>query len=195
MSLIAIFRGRMSPLERILLALGGVFVLSNLVLPIWRVYLRAPQYPEGLHMDIFARSLAGDIQNINILNHYVGMKPLSVDVFSEFRWMTPTLGALGLTILLAGLWGKRWGGACGWLALYAFDGFMLWDLFRWMYDWGHDLDPRAAMSLPPFTPPVLGFEQVANFTIFSFPSFGGSLIVVASLMGLYALWHAARSSP
>lgn len=185
---------RQSRLERGLLAAAGVMVLGALFLPIWEIYLQSQQYPEGIRMFIHARTLTGNLQSINILNHYIGMKPLSVEMFSEFTWLSPVLMLVGGALLVAAALGRRVFAWLAWLGLYVFDFGMLFDLFRWMNDWGHHLDPHAPMSIAPFTPPVLGFERVANFVIYSFPSWGGMLVVLASLFGLGAAWQAWRCS-
>lgn len=194
MKLVRLWAGRLSPRERSLGLIAGVLVLLNLVLPIWEVLLRSQQYPEGLHLIIYARSLAGDLPAINTLNDIIGMKPLTVGSFAEFTWLSPVLAFVGLFLIGVSLLGRRVGMLVGWIVLWAFDGFMLWDFYRWMYQWGHDLDPRAPFKIAPFTPPLIGYEHVANFHIFSFPLWGGALIVIASLLGLYQLWYAVRSS-
>lgn len=187
--------GRMDLRERGLLVAAALLIASALLLPIWRVYLWAPQYPEGLRVYIHARDLTGNVQGINILNHYIGMKPLSVEMFSEFIWMTPVLAALAALMLLIALVGRRELALPGWLVLVGFDFFMLWDLHRWMYDWGHNLDPMAAMTIDPFTPPVLGFKQIANFVVWSLPTWGGVTIMCASLVGPLWVWFSLKRSP
>jgi copper chaperone NosL len=168
-------------------------MLLALAVPIWHVHLWAPQYPEGMDLLIHARTLSGNLQNINILNHYIGMKPIAVSAFPEFVWMTPALLALGSADLLAALVGRREAMLAAIAALFGFNAYMIGDLFRWMYDWGHTLDPHAAITVAPFTPPALGFKHIANFYVYSFPSFGGALVVLATLIGALALWHVVRS--
>jgi copper chaperone NosL len=186
--------GRLSGPERGAVALAGVAVLLALVLPIWWVYLWAPQYPDGLTVLIHARDLTGDISNVNILNHYIGMKPLSVEMFPEFQWLTPVLASLGGAVLLVALLGRRELLMPVWLLLFAFDAYMLYDLSYWLYDWGHNLDPMAPMDVDPFMPPVLGFKRIANFIVYSVPSFGGALIMLASAIGPLLSWLRFRQS-
>lgn len=189
-----LFCGPMSRLERLGMAAMGVAVLTALILPIWWIYLWAPQYPEGLRVFIHARDLTGNVQGVNILNHYIGMKPLGVEMFPEFKWMSWVLGALGGTLLVVAAIGRRELILAGWLCVVGFDLFMLWDLWHWLYDWGHDLDPRAAMTIAPFTPPVLGFRQIANFVVYSLPSWGGLGVMLATMgVPLWAAWHFFRS--
>jgi copper chaperone NosL len=190
-----VFHRKMDHVERPLVALAGALMLASLMLPIWHVHLWAPQYPEGMDLWISARTITGNLQNINILNHYIGMKPISVASFPEFLWMTPVLAALGIVIMLTALSNRREGLLVTGAAVVAFNAFMLWDLFHWMYLWGHELDPHAAITVAPFTPPTFGIEHIANFYVTSFPSFGGVLVMLATLIGGLAAWHAWRSSP
>src|SRR5262249_34375509 len=57
------------------LVLLPVFFLP--VLPIWHMKLWAPQYREGLSLSIYSNTIKGDLQKINTLNHYVGMKAIT----------------------------------------------------------------------------------------------------------------------
>lgn len=186
------FTGRLSAGERVLIAVAGLAVLLALVLPIWWIYLWAPQYPGGLNVLIHSRDLTGDIQNVNILNHYIGMKPLSVEMFPEFTWLTPVLGALGGTLLLVALFGRGELLLPAFLLLFAFDGYMLYDLGATLHDWGHNLDPRAPMTVDPFMPPVLGYKRIANFIVYSVPSWGGILVMLASALGVLLPWRRLR---
>ncbi len=60
--------------------IGSVMLLGLFVFPMWNIRLGAPQYPEPLGIDIYVNGLQGesefDIQNIDGLNHYIGMKTL-----------------------------------------------------------------------------------------------------------------------
>jgi copper chaperone NosL len=184
----------MDRVERFLVCLAGILMLLACVLPLWQVNLRSQQYPEGLKLVIHAQHITGNVQSINILNHYIGMKPISDAAFPEFTWMMPALATLGVVLLLVSLLGRREGIFAGRLMLLGFDGYMLWDLYHWMYDWGHQLDPRAAIRVASFTPPLLGFKHVANFLVLSFPSWGGICVMLASFIGVYTLWYAVRQS-
>ncbi|HJV65319.1 MAG TPA: hypothetical protein VJ550_06295 [Geomonas sp.] len=191
---IAALTGKMDRRERILLAVSGLLVLVACLIPIWQINLLSPQYPEGLHLVIRAQHITGNVQSVNILNHYIGMKPISDAAFPEFGWMRPALLTVGGLLLLIPLLGRRELANLGRLLLFSFDGYMMWDLYRWLYDWGHNLDRRAPITVPPFTPPLLGVRQIANFHVLSIPSWGGSSVMLATLLGGYSLWHAMRHS-
>ena len=50
----------------------------------WRIELEAPQYPEGLVLQLHANKIGGDVDIINGLNHYIGMATLHTENFFEF---------------------------------------------------------------------------------------------------------------
>lgn len=172
------------------LVLLPVFVLP--VLPIWIMKLWAPQYREGLTLTIFANTIRGDLQSINTLNHYVGMKHITPDDFREFHYLPQALSLFGLLALLAALFNRRWLGILGWLAFTVFAGFMFSDYAHWLWSYGHDLDPRAPIKLPLFTPPLIGLKQMANFRVLSIPGPGTVLLGLAWLLGPIAIWLEMR---
>lgn len=177
--------------------LGFAFAVISLaaafVFPLWRITLDAPQYPEGIGLDIRIDNVTGrgphDLQNINGLNHYIGMKkivPESIPELSIMPWVIGGLMVLGCFVVLTGsrMLGVTWLILLG-LAMTA----GLVDFYLWEYDYGHDLDPRAAIKVPgmAYQPPLIGTKKLLNFTASSWPGVGGWSIVVAFLMGFVAL--------
>ncbi len=168
------------------LVLLPVFFLP--VLPIWIMKLWAPQYPEGLTLSIFANTIHGDLDKINTLNHYVGMHRITPNDFSEFHYLPLLLTLFGVVALVAGLLNRRWVAFLGWLAFTAFAAYMFSDYARWLYHYGHDLDPRAAITMPAFSPPVIGYAKMANFKVWSLPGPGTILLGLAWLLGPFVLY-------
>lgn len=162
------------------LVLLPVFFLP--VLPIWHMRMVAPQYREGLMLHIYSNSIQGDVVKINTLNHYVGMKAITSDDFKEFTYMPQLLTFFGVMALIAALTGRRWVAMLGWLGFTAFAAVMFGDYVRWLYSYGHDLDPRAAIKLGPFMPPVIGYQRMANFRVWSYPGVGTWLLGFAWLL-------------
>jgi len=174
--------------SRILLALGVAILF-----PLWRVSLIAPQYPEGLGMYIWAHTVTGvgpnELQNINGLNHYIGMKTVVPDSIPELRLIGPGMLALCVLGLIVAASGRRrwmlvWSGA---LLLSALVG--LGDFWRWEYDYGHHLDlEHAAIKIPgmSYQPPLFGSKKLLNFTATSLPSSGGVLAIVSVVLGVVA---------
>jgi hypothetical protein len=184
---------------RLLVAAAAFVLVVTLLLPLWNLTMFAPQYPHGLRLDIYASGLeAGnggqDLKEINILNHYIGMRELSNEHFTEFLWMPFVLGALGLLFLRAAVLGEM-KTLVDAVAMYVYvAGFSLWSFAHKMYVYGHDLDPTAAVKVPPFMPPVFGAKQLANFEVYSYPAPGSYALLVAGVMLVLAGWLAWREN-
>jgi copper chaperone NosL len=189
--------GTFARTERALIVVAAIVLLPVFflpVLPIWTMKLWAPQYREGLTLTIYSNTIKGDIQKINTLNHYVGMKAISADDFAEFRFLPQALTAFGLLALLGALFNRRWLAGLGWLAFTGFAVYMFSDYAKWLWHYGHDLDPRAAITLPAFTPPLIGWAKMANFRVLSMPGAGTLLLGVAWLLGPLVLWREWRAA-
>src|SRR4051812_44781564 len=143
----------MSTLSRALLAIASVLLLAALATPIWRVHLVAPQYPEGLGMEIRANTVTGarehDLDNINKLNHYIGMKRIEPASIPELRYIPAIIGALAAAALVIAAVGRRRLIQI-WLAVFVLAGAAgLADFWRWEYSYGHDLDLEHAIIKVP----------------------------------------------
>lgn len=166
---------RISTVTRVLLFMCGLGLLSVLFLPIWRIDLQAPQYPEGLRLLIYASKLAGNVDIINGLNHYIGMKTLHADDFPEFKILPAIIIFFAIFFMIAGILAKRKWVNILCLVFILFGIFAMVDFWRWEYDYGHNLDPAAAIIVPgmAYQPPLIGFKQLLNFGAFSIPDKGG----------------------
>lgn len=174
------------------LVLLPVFFLP--VLPVWTLHLKAPQYPEGLHLSIYTNTIRGDVDKINTLNHYVGMHKITATDFKEFTYLPQLLTFFGVMALLAALVNRRWLAILGWLLFTGFAAYMFSDYARWLWHYGHDLDPRAALKLPTFTPPLIGYSKMANFRVWSLPGTGTLLLGFAWLLGPAVFWIEHRAA-
>lgn len=170
---------------RWLVALAAVAVLGVFAFPLWRVTLEAPQYPEGIGMLIHVDGVSGvnehDLDNINGLNHYIGMARIEPDAIPELKLMPWIAGAIVLTGLLVAWRGSR-GLYIGWASLVlATLGAGVYDFWKWEYDYGHNLNPDAAIKIPGLTyqPPLFGSKQILNFVANSYPATGGWLLIAA----------------
>jgi len=186
-------------IARILVAVAALLMSAGFVLPLWRVDLIAPQYPEGLGMLIRVNTVVGvkeqDLNSINNLNHYIGMKRIEPDAIPELKYMPAILGTLVVTALLVALLGRRrvfygWTVAFGAVLLAG-----LYDYWKWGYEYGHDLDVETAIiKIPDMTyqPPLIGSKQLLNFVATSWPASGGWLLVLASVLVAVAVWKCIR---
>lgn len=189
----------MSRSSRVIVALAALSLAVLFVLPLWHIGLKAPQYPEGLGLYIAADRIVGekpqDLNSINGLNHYIGMKTIEPDDIPELRFMPKIIGGLIVLGVLVALVGRR-GMLYGYAAvLVAFAAAGLADFYKWTYDYGHNLDPKAIIKVPGMTyqPPLIGSKQLLNFHATSWPAAGGwvAILVVSLVVGL-AVWQWRR---
>ena len=174
---------------QILLILISLTLVGGFLFPIWDIQLEAPQYPEGLGMQIWISSIQGDLQTINGLNHYIGMKTIEPDSIAELDYMKYVLGGLICIGLLAALLRSRTVFYI-WFLLFITAGIAGGvDFYLWEYDYGHNLDPRAAIKIPGmnYQPPLWGSKQLLNFTAHSYPDTGGWTIIISGLTALLLL--------
>ncbi len=177
------FQGRLSRRSRVAMMLVALALIPALFLPVWEITLHAPQYPEGLTMEVYAHTVTGDLQEINTLNHYIGMHEISPDEFPEFNFIPFFLIRFLGFAFLAFLVARMPVAAIGWIDFAVFGGVMLWDFQHWLYEYGHDLSPDAPIDIDPFTPKLFGVTEVGNFSVSSYPSTAAILMFAAGLAG------------
>ena len=158
--------------------IAALLLIPVYLTPIWTIKLTAPQYPDGLGMYIWIDDITGherhDIRNINILNHYVGMKEIDPELVGTLDIIPWVVGGLIALAVVAALTGKLWL-AWIWIVLFVVAGTAgMVDFYMWGYDYGHDLDPRAAIKVPgmSYQPPLIGRKTLLNITAASWPYWG-----------------------
>ena len=173
--------------SRIIIAIGSLALIIMFFVPAWSIYLIAPQYPEGLSMQIWLHQITGQVEIINGLNHYIGMKHINADMFPEFGFLPYVLGFFILFGLAVAITGNR-KLLFSYLILSVIAGISaLVDFYLWGYDYGHNLDKTAAIQVPglSYQPPVIGHKKLLNFDAFSYPDTGGWVLVAVT--GLFAV--------
>jgi hypothetical protein len=184
-----------------LLVLAALLLLPTYFLPLWKLTMFAPQYPNGLRLGIYSWKLEGgnggqDIKEINLLNHYIGMKDLSTTDFTEFKWMPFVLGALALLFLRAALLGRVVTLLDMVVVFIYFGAFALWSFGYKLFRYGHDLAPTAAVKVPPFMPPMFGHRKLANFEVYSYPAAGSYALLGVALAlaaAFFVAWRGSRA--
>ncbi len=173
----------MKPISRILLFVCGLSLIVVLFVPMWRIELDAPQYPEGLMMQIYPNKLGGNVAIINGLNHYIGMKTLHNEDFIEFKILPGIIIFFALAFALVAVLRKR--KLMEWLLgiFISFGVIAMIDFYRWEYAYGHDLNPDAAIRIPgmAYQPPLIGFKQLLNFGAYSVPDIGGWIFIAVGI--------------
>jgi len=183
-----------------IILVAALLLVPAFVSPLWTMTMYAPQYPNGLRLQIYSHKLEGgnggqDVKEINILNHYIGMKDLTTEDFTEFKWLPFVVGALGLLFLRGVVFGTV-GNLLDITILFAyFSLFSLWSFAYKLWAYGHNLAPSAAVKVAPFMPPLFGGKQLANFEVYSYPAassyaLGGT--AVALIVALLWSWQTAR---
>jgi hypothetical protein len=182
----------------VLLIVGAVLLAVSIFLPLWQIHLVAPQYQEGLDLYIHSHKLVGgnegqDLTEINNLNHYIGMQPIEEEDFAEMTFIPFLLGGFALLALRAAFFGTV-KSAIDTLVLFVYFGaFSMWRFYYQLYTYAHNLDPRAPMDIDPFTPVLIGWKQIANFTQYSFPREGSALLLGTVVCFAGAIWMGVQS--
>ncbi len=127
-----------------MLILAGICILLAIVFPIWRIELDAPQYPEGLALHIYANKMGGDVDIVNGLNHYIGMKTIHAEEFIEFTVLPYIIGFFGLWALFSAYKKSKTSVLILLICFGLFGVLAMYDFWRWEYEYGHNLDPTAA---------------------------------------------------
>lgn len=169
----------MSLPSRIIIAIASLALVATYFLPVWFIFLIAPQYPEGLTMNIWLDKITGQVDIINGLNHYIGMKHIKAEMFPEFGFLIYIVGFFILFGLAVAIIGKR-KLLFAYLIVTVLGGIAaMADFYKWGYDYGHNLDPKAAIQIPglSYQPPLLGHKTLLNFDSYSYPDAGGWVII------------------
>lgn len=179
---------------------AGIILIVSIFVPWWGMKFYAPQYPEGLDIIVTPTTLEGDIDNINSLNHYIGMKTFSTESFPELQFMKYIIAGVALFIIIIGLLRNK-GLLYGAIGVYVLLGIVgVLDMYRWLKSYGTELDPRAPIELEPFVPPLIGENVIANFVTHSYFSYGALLLAIVFILLVFPLWrdrkkHAKNTHP
>ena len=184
----------MNKQQRTWMGIASLLLILVYFFPIWSISMEAPQYPEGIGMNITVNDIQGkekhDLGNINGLNHYIGMKPITPESIPELKVMPIIFGFLIVSGLVIAIWGSRkwilvWLGV---FVLFAIAGLV--DFYIWGYDYGHNLDPNAPIKVPGMTyqPPLIGSKQLLNINATSLPHIGFYVALLSMSIASLAWW-------
>ena len=189
---------------RVMVVLAALCLTSVYFAPLWNLTMFAPQYPEGLRLDIWSYALVGgnggqDLREINVLNHYIGMRDLVAEDFTEFHWLPFVVGGLGLLALRAAVHGRMRDLVDVTVLMAYFSAFSLWSFGHRLWEYGHNLAPEAPVKVAGFMPPLFGYQQIANFEVYAYPqaaSYGmaASMLLLAVAIG-YGYWSSRAPVP
>lgn len=180
--------------KRVWMAVAALLLVGVYFFPIWSISMEAPQYPEGIGMNITVDNIEGksenDLQNINGLNHYIGMKSINPDSIPELKIMPFIFGFLIISgLVIAGFGNKKW--ILYWLGLFVLLAIAgLVDFYIWGYDYGHNLNTDAPIVVPGMTyqPPLIGSKQLLNINATSLPHIGFYISILSMSIAGTVWW-------
>ena len=176
---------------------AAIVLFVSTFFPYWRMEMEAPQYPRGLEMTIYVNRVEGDVQEVDTLNHYIGMRALSEAGELERSLSIIAIAALVMLIVAAIFIHNPCALLLTWPVLL-YPAIFLADLWYWMQDFGMNLDEKAPLSsiIEPFVPPLLGEGKIAQFKTTAIWESGLWMSVVASiLIGLGIYFHRRAYKP
>lgn len=175
---------KLTKLGRISTVIVIVFLTTLWMFPMWRIDLKAPQYPGGLTMTIWINDVKGDVDVVNGLNHYIGMHSIHKQDFKEFVYLPATIIAFMILGIVVAVINKKiayylWTGIFAVIGLFSF-----YDFYKWEYDYGHNLDPHAPIQVPgmAYQPPLFGYKKMLNFEVLSQPHIAGWFYILAGVL-------------
>jgi hypothetical protein len=182
---------------RMMVLAAALALIPTFTSPLYTMTMFAPQYPDGLRLFIYSYKLVGgnggqDVKEINVLNHYIGMRDLATEDFGEFKWMPFAIGAFALLFARTVVMGKMTHLVDSVVLFVYFGAFALWSFGYKMWTYGHNLAPTAAVKVPPFMPPMYGYKQLANFEVYNYPAIGSYALGVSAVFLILAFLLAAR---
>lgn len=182
-------RGRLPLVPEVLASLlAGALLLVAHRHPWWSLRLYAPQYPNGLGVEILLTGPRGDVREIDTLNHYIGMASLTTAAPLERQFSLVAIAVTAALATLLLLWPKRKANVVAFAGLAAVPLGFIADFSYWLYRFGHGLDPKAPLTLEPFTPTMFGNGEIGQFMTFARPELGFWLALgAAALAGLLVL--------
>lgn len=177
-------KNNLTLLSKVFLVIVGFLFVGALFVPMWRIELSAPQYPEGLMLQLHANKIGGDVDIINGLNHYIGMATLHTENFFEFTVLPYIFVAFALISLALVFINNRRAVFGFFVTIILFVILAGVDFYRWNYEYGHNLDPNAAIKVPgmSYQPPLIGYKQLLNFGAYSVPDIGGWMLIGAGVI-------------
>lgn len=184
----------MKNLSKVLMITAAILLLGTFLFPIWNIDLRAPQYPEGLGLRIWINQITGlkegDLNLINNLNHYIGMKTIHPESIPELKIIPVVIIVFVLLGLAVGVLNKKWLKVSWLILLLIVLSVGLYDFYLWGYEYGHNLDPTAPIKVPGMTyqPPLIGTKQLLNMNAKSMPAMGTYLIILSVLLVITSIY-------
>lgn len=177
---------------------GALLLTSLFFLPLWNITLEAPQYPDPIGMNIHINKIAdaqpNDVKNINLMNHYIGMKEIP-EHLPEFDLFPPVVLVMVILGVIIGFVGKRKLYLLWFFIMLILGVAGMYDFYLWEYDYGHTLKEDAAIKFldeagnpMAYQPPLIGNAKILNFVAKSWPRSGAYLMFAGMLLSVVAFY-------
>jgi copper chaperone NosL len=184
--------------SKIIMIVGALMILALFIFPLWRITLEAPQYPDPIGMDIWINKITdkapNDIKNINLMNHYVGMKKIP-EHMPEFDIFPYVIGIMAFLGAIVGFLGKRRLYLLWFVVMAILGTIGMYDFYLWEYDYGHNLKEEAAIKFVDadgkpmaYQPPLIGNETILNFIARSWPQKGAYFLFAGMMLSVVAFY-------
>lgn len=190
----------MKSTSRYFMLSAALLLIFLFFFPIWEITLFAPQYPGGISMYIWINKITGatpgTLQNINILNHYVGMEFIVPDSIPELKYFQYVIIGMSALALILSYYDRR-PMYLAWVILFIILGVLaIYDFYLWEYDYGHNLSPTAPIKVPgmSYQPPLFGRKTLLNFVAYSYPALGSLFFGLSILSGIIASLYTKKRS-
>lgn len=190
--------------SKIIMAVAALLLLLLFIFPLWNITLEAPQYPEPIGMNIHINKIAdmnpNDVQNINLMNHYIGMKNIPTDMieFTIFPIVVLVMCLLGLISAFLGNY-KLFLVWFLFMSILGIAGMV--DFYMWEHDYGSNLSHDAAIKFTDandnpmvYQPPLIGTKTILNFIAHSYPRLGAVFLFASIILSLIAFYLGKKST-
>ncbi len=179
---------------RIIMLISLICLALVFFFPLWQITLEAAQFPGGLQLHIWINKVSGSekniVQNVNILNHYIGMQAIHPESIPELKYF-PIITYIMLGFGALTIWLNKSWAYLSWFIVMAILGALgIYDFYLWLYDYGHNLDPMAPIKIEgmSFMPPLFGEKDLLNFYVKSYPHWGGVFLGLSIIISGLAFW-------
>lgn len=186
------------PPSRWLILVGTLLFAASHFFKWWELRLNAPQFPGGLFIDATSYAIKdspkttfNDIDQVDGLNHYIGMMSLGDAAQIEMKLAIPAAILFVVLGLIAVVLKKKWAPLLT-IPIIIFPIVYGLDLFYWLWYAGNNLDEMAAITIPPFTPRILGTGVIAQFSTYAMFQIGWFMAAGASILCLIGIVMNAR---
>lgn len=191
--------------SKIIMILAALMLLSLFAFPLWNIALEAPQYPDSIGMNIWINKITdqepNDIKNINLMNHYVGMKEIPAHL-PEFDIFPPVIIAMVILGIIIGFIGNRKLYLVWFIVMALLGAAGIYDFYLWEYDYGHNLSEQAAIKFMDaagnpmdYQPPLIGNATILNFVARSWPRTGAYLLFTGMILSIVAFYIDKKETP